>query len=157
MKFKTQFHERKRFFTNPGNPIKVKYGASYDEAGRVKLVEEGTENLYDYIQSFAESCDIHVLLKRYSNGEVDVLSKVQGMYGDFTEFPTTYAELLNTVNRGEAMFNEFPVDVRAKFNHNFAEFMVSLSDGSFFEKAGFTKPSEPSVQDSESSKEVVEE
>lgn len=142
-KFLTQFHERKRFFTNPGNPIKVKYGASYDEAGRVQLVEEGTENLYDFIQSFADSCDIHVLLKRYSNGEVDVLSKVQGMYGDFTEFPTTYAELLNTVNRGEAMFNEFPVDVRAKFNHNFAEFMASLSDGSFFDRAGIKQQAEP--------------
>lgn len=141
-KFKTQFHERKRFFTNPGNPIIVKYGASYDEAGRVQLVEEGTENLYDFIQSFADSCDIHVLLKRYSNGEVDVLSKVQGMYGDFTEFPTTYAELLNTVNRGEAMFNEFPVDVRAKFNHNFAEFMASLSDGSFFERVGIKQQAE---------------
>lgn len=141
-KFKTQFHERKRFFTNPGNPVKVKYGSSYDEAGRVQLVEEGTENLYDFIQSFADSCDIHVLLKRYSNGEVDVLSKVQGMYGDFTEFPTTYAELLNTVNRGEAMFNEFPVEVRAKFNHNFAEFMASLSDGSFFERAGIKQQAE---------------
>lgn len=139
MKFPTQY-DRVRIFSNPGDSVKVLYGASYDEKGRVILEEKGTENLYDYIQSFAESVDIHVLLKRFSNGEVDVLSKVQGFYGDITGLPTTYADLLNTVNEGEAFFNGLPVEVRSKFGHSFAQFMSALSDGSAFDTLGIANP-----------------
>lgn len=130
MEFKTQFRKPERFLSNPGSPVKILYGPEFDEKGRMNLVEKGRENLYDFIQSFKESVDIHVLLKRFSNGETDVLSKIQGFYGDFSEFPRTYADLLNTVNEGEAFFNGLPVEVRSKFGHSFPVFMSALSDGS---------------------------
>ena len=130
MQFETQFRKPARFLSNPGSPVKILYGPEFDEKGRMTLVEKGRENLYDFIQSFKESVDIHVLLKRFSNGETDVLSKIQGFYGDFTEFPRTYADLLNTVNEGEAFFNGLPVEVRSKFGHSFPVFMSALSDGS---------------------------
>lgn len=130
MQFETQFRKPERFLSNPGSPVKILYGPEFDEKGRMNLVEKGRENLYDFIQSFKESVDIHVLLKRFSNGETDVLSKIQGFYGDFSEFPRTYADLLNTVNEGEAFFNGLPVEVRSKFGHSFPVFMSALSDGS---------------------------
>lgn len=130
MHFETQFRKPERFLSNPGSPVKILYGPEFDEKGRMNLVEKGRENLYDFIQSFKESVDIHVLLKRFANGETDVLSKIQGFYGDFTEFPRTYADLLNTVNEGEAFFNGLPVEVRSKFGHSFPVFMSALSDGS---------------------------
>lgn len=130
MQFQTQFRKRERFLTNPGSPVKILYGPEFDEKGRMNLVEKGRENLYDFIQSYKESVDIHVLLKRFANGETDVLSKIQGFYGDFSEFPRTYADLLNTVNEGEAFFNGLPVEVRSKFGHSFPVFMSALSDGS---------------------------
>lgn len=132
MKFRTQW-ERHAVKSNVGSPEKVTYGASYDEDGRIVLEEKGRENLYDYIQSFRDSCDIHVLLKRYANGEVDVLSKVQGSYGDFTEMPKTYAELLNKINEGEMFFNSLPVETRAKFGHSFTQFMASLDSPDLYE------------------------
>lgn len=130
MQFETQFRKPERFLSNPGSPVKILYGPEFDEKGRMTLVEKGRENLYDFIQSFKESVDIHVLLKRFANGETDVLSKIQGFYGDFSEFPRTYADLLNTVNEGEAFFNGLPVEVRSKFGHSFPVFMSALSDGS---------------------------
>lgn len=130
MQFETQFRKPERFLSNPGSPVKILYGPEFDEKGRMNLVEKGRENLYDFIQSFKESVDIHVLLKRFANGETDVLSKIQGFYGDFSEFPRTYADLLNTVNEGEAFFNGLPVEVRSKFGHSFPVFMSALSDGS---------------------------
>lgn len=139
MEFTTQFRNHQRVHSNPGSRIKKKYGAIYDEKGRLELEEKGTENLYDYIQSFAESCDIHVILKRYSNGEVDVLSKVQGMYGDFTQFPATYAEMLNRVIEGENFFKELPVDVRGKFGHSYSEFLASIGSPEFFDALGLNK------------------
>ena len=139
MKFRTQF-EREPVKSNVGSREKITYGASYDEDGRIVLEEKGRENLYDYIQSHRDSCDIHVLLKRYANGEVDVLSQVQGSYGDFTEMPKTYAELLNKINEGETFFNSLPVETRAKFGHSFTQFMASLDSPDLYEMLTGKKP-----------------
>lgn len=148
MKFRTQF-EREPVKSNVGSREKILYGASYDEDGRIVLEEKGRENLYDYIQSHRDSCDIHVLLKRYANGEVDVLSQVQGSYGDFTEMPKTYAELLNKINEGETFFNSLPVETRAKFGHSFTQFMASLDSPDLYEMLTGKKPvsEEPVVKE----------
>lgn len=53
--FKTQYDARDRIVTNAGNPIKQLYKGSYNERGQVELMEDGTEDLYAFIQSFAES------------------------------------------------------------------------------------------------------
>lgn len=139
---RSQFTEPSRVFSNSGSPVKILYGSKYDEQGRLVLEEKGKENIYDFIQSFRDSVDIHVILARFQNGDTEALQKVQGFYGDFTEMPKNYAELLNTVNSGESFFNSLPVDVRSKFGHSFAEFMASVSDGSYLEKLGVT-PAKP--------------
>lgn len=134
--FKTQYDARDRIQTNPGNPIKQLYVGSYNERGQVVLSEDGTENLYDFIQSFAESTDIHAIMRRYQNGEVDVLEKVQGFYGDVTEMPKTYAEALQRIADSEKVFMSLPVDVRAKFGHSFSEFLASSNDADFLDRLG---------------------
>lgn len=91
MKFNTQYDPRERIQTCSGSPLKQLFTGRYNERGQIELTEDGTENIYEYIQSFAESTDIHSILRRYQNGEVDVLSKVQGVYTDITEMPQTYA------------------------------------------------------------------
>ncbi len=136
MAFKTQYDARDRIQSNPGSPIKQLYAGSYNERGQVELREDGTENLYDFIQSFAESTDIHVILRRYENGEVDVLEKVQGFYGDVTEMPKTYAEALQRIADSEKVFMSLPVDVRAKFGHSFSEFLAASNDADFLERLG---------------------
>ena len=149
--FKTQFDARDRIQSHPGNPIKQLYAGSYNERGQVELKEDGTEDLYAYIQSFAESTDIHSILRRFQNGEVDVLEKVQGFYGDITEMPHTYAEALQRIADSEKVFMSLPVDVRAKFGHSFSEFLSASQDDDFLDRMGL-KPEEqaepvPSVPD----------
>ncbi|MBU5626552.1 hypothetical protein KQI82_06415 [Oscillibacter sp. MSJ-2] len=156
MKFKTQFDPHDRVHCNEGVPVKILYGAVYDDVGRMNLEEKGRENLYDYIQSFAESVDIHVLLKRFANGETDVLSRVQGAYGDFTQFPTTYAEMLNVVQRGEDFFNELPVETRAKFGHDFSQFIAAMDSPDFLSRIG-AAPEQVPVESPAVEKEVVKE
>lgn len=134
--FKTQFDARDRIQSYPGNPIKQLYAGSYNERGQVELKEDGTEDLYAYIQSFAESTDIHAILRRFENGEVDVLEKVQGFYGDITEMPHTYAEALQRISDSEKVFMSLPVDVRAKFNHSFSEFLAASQDADFLDRIG---------------------
>lgn len=150
MKFNTQYDARDRIQTHPGNPIKQLYSGSYNERGQVELKEDGTENIYDFIQSFAESTDIHVILRRFQNGEVDVLEKVQGFYGDITEMPHTYAEALQRISDSEKVFMSLPVEVRAKFGHSFSEFLAASQDADFLDKLGVqmddSVPSEPVIE-----------
>ena len=141
--FSTQYRPRTRFISNGGQRERILYQPKFDENGVMDLVESGKEDLYDFIQSHAESVDIHVILARFQNGDVDALSRVQGAYGDFTNMPTSYAELLNRVNEGQNFFNSLPVDIRAKFNHNFAEFMVSMDKPDFLDKLGIKPEREP--------------
>lgn len=139
MQFKTQYDVRDRTFSDPGSPEHVIYAGHYDEKGRVVLEESGRENIYDFIQSHAESCDIHVLMKRYQNGDVDALSQKQGFYGDFLDFPKTYAEALNHMNEMERQFMALPVETREKFGNSFTEFLAASAEPDFLDRLGIKK------------------
>lgn len=150
MMFKTQFDAHERVIQAPGSRVKTLYSARYGDDGSIVLEEKGKENLYDYIQSHAESVDIHVLLKRYAQGEVDILSQVQGTYGDFTGMPRTYADLLNRVNDGKQWFDSLPVEVRARFDHDFGKFMVAMDSPDFLSRLGVDCPDGPEKLEPES-------
>ena len=126
MKFANQFREHEHFLTNGGNREKIVYGACYNDNGRLVIEEKGREDWYGYIQSHKDSVDIHVLLQKFQNGDTEVMNRVQGFYGDITGYPSTLAGALNIVRSGEDFFNSLPVDERAKYNHNFAEFLASF-------------------------------
>ena len=142
-RFKTQYDARDRIVSNPGNPVKQLFSGSYNERGQVELKEDGTEDLYAFIQSFAESTDIHSILNRYQNGEVDVLEKVQGFYGDITEMPKTYAEALQRIADSEKVFMSLPVDVRAKFGHSFSQFLAASQEPDFLDLLGVQPTEQP--------------
>lgn len=156
MKWRTQFDARDRIQSHPGNPIKQLYSGFYNERGQVELKEDGTENLYDFIQSFAESTDIHAILRRFENGESDVLEKVQGFYGDITEMPHTYAEALQRIADSEKVFMSLPVDVRAKFGHSFSEFLSASQDADFLDRLGVKPVVQPEPVPSAPESEVKE-
>lgn len=136
MKFKTQFNNDERFYSNVGDPVKERFIGKYNEKGQLVLESVGKEYLYDYIQSFKDSCDLKMIIKRFTNGETDVLSKVQGFYADVSDLPGNYAEMLQVVTNGERTFMELPVDIRAKFNHNFGEFLAEFGSSDFYNKLG---------------------
>lgn len=134
--FRTQYDDRDPVYQEPGSPIRTLYGPIFDKQGRMSLEEIGQENLYDYIQSHADSVDINVILKQFQQGDVSVLSRVQGAYGDFTQMPKSFAEALNTLIAAEQYFNSLPVDVRAQFDHNFNQFIASMDAPDFTSRMG---------------------
>lgn len=141
-RFRTQYDHDMSPASEPGSRIKILYAPVFDSAGHMSLVESGKEDLYDYIQSHADSVDIHIILKRFAMGDVSVLSRVQGTYGDFTQMPKTFAEALNTLVAAEQYFNSLPVEVRQRFNHNFNEFIASMDKPTFAQDMGI-KPPDP--------------
>lgn len=150
MKFKTQFDPHDRVLQEPGSRIRTLYGPIFDKQGHMSLQVTGQENLYDYIQSHADSVDIHVILKQFAQGDVSVLSRVQGAYGDFTQMPKTFAEALNTMIAAEQYFNGLPVEVRAQFGHNFNQFIASMDAPDFTQKMGIEPTPIPDVSPSSS-------
>lgn len=136
MKFRSQYESHDRIYQPEGDPVKTLYGPIFDKQGHMELQEIGQENLYDYIQSHADSVDIHVILKQFEQGDVSVLSRVQGAYGDFTQMPKTFAEALNTLIAAEQYFNGLPVEVRAQFGHNFNQFIASMDQPDFSSRMG---------------------
>lgn len=140
MKFKTKYDTHARVHQNPGNPIKVIYSPRYSERGVLDLEPIGEENLYDYIQSHAQSVDIHVILERFASGETDVLSQIQGFYADASNMPKTYAEVLNAVIAGEQAFDHLPIEVKQQFDNSFAVWMAAMDQPDFAKRMGFEQP-----------------
>lgn len=150
LKFRTQYDDRAPVYQEPGSPIKPVYSPRYSDDGVLDLVQTGQENIYDFIQSHKESTDIHVLLDRFASGETDVLSRMQGFYGDVTSMPKTYAEVLNAVIAGEETFARLPVEIKQRFDNSFSVWLSSMDSPDFSERMGIVPEKEMSpsqVQD----------
>ena len=137
MMFDNRYREQRHFYSDPGSPVKVLYSPEFSKDGLMSLKESGRENLYDFIQSHRDSVDIHKILQRFQEGDVSVLSKIQGQFGDFSQFPKTYAEMLNQVIEGENVFNNLPLEVRDKFGHSFQTWLATAGSDEWSEKMGF--------------------
>ena len=147
MTFRTQFDERLRRSSVAGSRLHIVYVPEYDDDGVLGLKADGYVDTYDKIQSHADSVDINVILSRFANGEPDILTRYQTQYMDVTEMPKTLAGALNSVISAERDFNGLPVEVRAKFNHSFSEWLASAGSSDWAEKMGFEiKSSDVSVE-----------
>ena len=128
MKFDTQFNRLgvPGVKTTPGSGMKDTYKMHVDADGKRELKKSGEYNLYADIQSFKDSVSIDYILTRFVNGDETALSRVQGIYGDFTQMPTTMAELQQRVIDAEHLFNNLPLDIREQYNFSASEFFAQL-------------------------------
>ena len=142
MKFDTQFTRLgvPGAKTVPGSGMKDTYKMHVDEDGKRELKKSGEYNLYADIQSYKDSVSIDYILTRFVNGDETALSRVQGIYGDFTQMPTTMAELQQRVIDAEHLFNNLPLDIREQYNFSASEFFAQLDSDKT--KAIFAPPEE---------------
>ena len=82
------------------------------------------------------------------------------MYGDFTQFPKSYVEMLNMVLDGERYFDSLPLETRKKFDNDRGKWFASIGNADWFENMGYVSSEtveRPSVvPDVSIEKEVVE-
>lgn len=124
-KFLTAVDPVKDIKTCSGTGIKQKFVAEMNEKGSYQLVEAGTEDIYSYIQSWKDSCDIDRIVARFEAGEVDVLSKMQGFSADISNLPDNMHEIFNLVNKGHAVFDSLPIEEKEKFNNSFEQWLIN--------------------------------
>lgn len=151
-KFRTQF-DRKAVPYPDTTSIVTDYQLSLAPDGKEVLVAVGEHDIYPEIQSHAKSVDINEIVLRYQRGDIDVLAQRAGVYGDFTNMPTSYAELYQNVLDAQAYFDSLPLEIRQKFDHSFSKFFSSIGTPEF--NAVFSQPEVDSTNVSVNESEVI--
>lgn len=141
MTFRTSY-DRERIYSEPGSPWQDLYKFKINkETGKKELVKtEAHDNLYDYIQSHADSCDIHVLMQRFANGDTTVLNHGSGLYGDFTNLPSNLAEVHERLMEVHELFKDLPNEVREKFDFSYDVFAHSFGTQEWFDAIALMNP-----------------
>ena len=85
------------------------------EDGCIQLVEAGRTDIQAGIDSYADSCDMSLILKRLSIGDTSVLNSKTPMFGDFTACPSTLAGILNLKLEAQRIFDKLDPAVRDQF------------------------------------------
>lgn len=96
------------------------------EAGKeAALVKVGESDLQDYIQSFADECDVSRIVQRYANGDTSVLQRLQGVYCDVAGVPTDLTTAFETVSAARAYYESLPQAARREFG-SLGKFLDSI-------------------------------
>ena len=97
--------------------------------GKKELKVSGKTDIYEKIQESKDGTLLYNILERYTAGDIEVLNKRQGMYGDVTNLPTNLAEAQQLIIEAENTFKNLPIDIRREFNHSITEFMAGIENG----------------------------
>lgn len=134
--FVTRYNARERDlpFANPGERFVKTYQPNIGSDGVLDLIEAEPFDLYESIQSHADSVDINLIISRFVNGDVSVLNRREPMYFDATEMPKTYAEMYQKVIDAHNYFEQLPLEVREKFGHSPETFFALIGTDEWTDK-----------------------
>lgn len=125
-------------YSCPGEEFHIEYSPKVMPDGTIQLVESGKTDINEYINSFAEQCDMQLILKKLALGDTSVLSSKTPFYGDFTEAPKSYAEALQLIIDAEKEFYKLPLDKRNEFDNDYHQWFAQAGSEEWFKKMGFT-------------------
>lgn len=129
---KNKFPDSKRFVSCSGSKYKTEYSPIVEKDGTITLRPVGKIDFHAYIQSFKEQTDIHYIVKKIANGDTSML-RFDGVYGDFTKYPKTLAEVLQLQIDSNKLFNSLPVEVKQKFSNDPNKFFAMSGSEEWFE------------------------
>ena len=127
MEFRTKY-KRVENFSKPGTPIRYLYGTKLDKEKNLIIEKKGQENFYSYINSFADSVDINVLLARFSNGDKEALLQRAGHFLDVSQVPTNINEFMDYQRNMQAYFDTLPIQVKKQYDNNVLKFMSQVNE-----------------------------
>lgn len=131
MKFKYKHDKHERVYTDPGSPIKIEFQLRIID-NHEEIVETGKSNLYEYIQSHADSVDITKILERCALiDDYSLLNRMPAQFMDVTEMPKTLAEAFAQVQDAKNFFDRMPMDIKEKYNQNYLEFISDIGSERF--------------------------
>lgn len=85
------------------------------DCGTPCIRKVGETDLQDFIDSFADECDINRIIQRYAAGDVSVLQRVQGVYADYAGTPDNLTAALEVVKEVRDIYESADDAVKAAF------------------------------------------
>ena len=128
------------------------YSSSYRPDGTIALTVSDRVDIKKEINSHRDETDMAYILSRLVAGDDSVLNPRVPMYGDFTQFPSSYAEMLNMVMAGEQFFDSLPIETRKQFDNDRGKWFASIGSDSWLTAMGFVRRED----NSDSTESVVE-
>lgn len=120
----------KEIFTDSGEYIGLTY--EYRVIDGIKsLVPTGKVNRQEIISSYGDAQDINNMICKFLSGDTSVMNPNSGAYGDFTNCPTTYAELFDHVQKCKNVFDSMPVGIKEKFDNSYESFWSQFGSDKF--------------------------
>lgn len=123
MRFPTKYDEHLRVHCENGERMRIEYQLVIGENGTEELKPTGMHDLYEEIQSHADSVDLGLIMARYAAGDSDALEKVQGFYGDISGMPMKLQDVMNINIRGKELFDSLPQKYKDLFGNNYIKFI----------------------------------
>lgn len=124
------------FVSNPGEEYHILFKSTVLPSGVIKLEEDGKEDIRQMINAQAERTDMKYILRQMELGNFEAFSRTPN-YGDFSDFPTSYQEVLQVAIDSEKMFYQLPIDIRSSFDNDFNKWLVTQGQPEWFEKMGY--------------------
>lgn len=131
MEFRTQFDECPDVYSNPGSMIKEERGPELDKYGNKVIVRKGEINLYQYIQSWRDTCDINILMAKFVNGDKTALMQKVGAYLDISDIPDNFNDMLNLTTKAQSVFDQLPIEIKQQFGNNVNNFLSNTKSEEF--------------------------
>lgn len=130
-KFRTLYTEHVSMHICSGSPVKIEYQLRIVD-GTKTLVATGKTSLYDYIQSHADSVDIHKILERCAMmDDYSLLNRMPAQFMDVSAMPKNLAEAYAMVQDAENFFDRMPTDIKEKYDNNFIQFIQDIGSDRF--------------------------
>lgn len=115
-------------FSPVGSPISDTYGLHY-ENGKESLKVTGSTDNYSKIQASLEDTKIYNILKRYTNGDVEALSRTKGQFFDSTKLPNSLVEAQHHLMNVSKQFDSLPDSVKREYNYSVTEYVEKIAFG----------------------------
>lgn len=111
------------FVSDPGDRYKPEFRSEVLKNGEIVLKESGKVDLWQMINAEKEHCDMAYILKQLALGNYEAFNALP-QYGDYSEMPNDYREVLNIMVNVESDFLRLPLDVRAKYDNDFHKWLA---------------------------------
>lgn len=104
------------FVSEPGDRYMTRYIGEVDrDTGMIKLAPSGQDDLWQLHSACAEQCDINYIVRRFQNGDVSVLNRVQGNYLDVVGMPKNLREINDVAVKLRTSYELMSDDLKKKF------------------------------------------
>lgn len=129
--FRNKYEKHDHVYSDPGSPVKIEYQLRIVDNSE-EIVETGKSNLYEYIQSHADSVDITKILERCAMiQDYSMLNRMPAAFMDVSEMPSNLAEAYANVKDAQNFFDRMPIEIKEKYQNNFVEFISDIGTDRF--------------------------